>query len=174
MRQGEKVLLGPLLPEDGPTLFRWMNDQVIAASNGCWRPTDGMDFAAWFKAVGKDPSRITFAVRQCGQSGLAGYLSIMAIHPVFHTAEMGITIGLPDDRGHGLGREAVRLGLAYCWSDLALERVALRIFGDNPAARRCYAAAGFQVEGVLRKAVFLNGRRQDVTLMAVLREEWKP
>lgn len=53
---------------------------------------------------------------------------------------------------------------------LALERVTLRIHGDNPAAVRCYVAAGFTVEGVLRRAAFLNGRRVDVTLMGAVRD----
>lgn len=170
MRQGDKVVLGPLLPADGPALFRWMNDPAIAASNGTWRPTDGMDFNAWFQALGKDPARVTFAIRRRGEAALAGYLSIMAIHAVFRSAEMGVTIGAADQRGQGLGRDAMALGLRYCWDDLALERVTLRIFGDNPAALRCYAAAGFAVEGVLRRAAFLNGRRVDVTLMGALRD----
>lgn len=169
VKHGEKVVLGPLLPADGPLLFRWMNDPAIAASNGTWRPTDGMDFGAWFQNVGKDPSRVTFALRPPGQARLVGYLSIMAIHPVFRSAEMGITIGAPEDRGHGMGREAVALGLDYCWNDLALERVGLRIYGDNPAALGCYQAAGFVLEGVQRQAVFLNGRRVDVTLLGALR-----
>lgn len=171
MKQGEKVALGPLLPADGPALFQWMNDPAIAASNGHWRPTDGMDFGNWFQNVGKDASRVTFALRRPGQSKLVGYLSIMVIHPVFRSAEMGITIGPADERGKGLGREAVGLGLRYCWDNLGLERVNLRIYGDNPAAIRCYQAAGFVMEGVQRKAAYLAGRRVDVTLMGALREE---
>lgn len=170
MRQGDKVVLAPLMPADGPALLGWMNDPAIAAANGCWRPTDGMDFTAWFHGVGKDPSRVTFAIRPIGETRLAGYLSIMAIHPVFRSAEMGVTIGDGARRGQGLGRDAMRLGLAYCWESLALERVSLRIFGDNPAAIRCYGAAGFAIEGVMRRAAFLNGRRVDVTLMGAVRD----
>ncbi|MCR6633214.1 MAG: GNAT family N-acetyltransferase [Magnetospirillum sp.] len=169
MRQGDKVMLGPLIQSDGPFLFKWMNDPVITASNGAWRPTDGMDFANWFQAVGKDPGRITFAVRRLGETRPCGYLSIMAIHAVFRSAEMGVTIGAPEERGQGLGRDAMRLGLGYCWDALALERVTLRIYGDNQAAIRCYQGAGFAVEGVLRQAAFLGGRRVDITLMGALK-----
>lgn len=171
MKQGEGVMLGPLLPGDGPLLFQWMNDPAIMASNGHWRPTDGMDFTSWFQNVGKDASRVTFAVRRPGQPRLVGYLSIMSIHAVYRSAEMGITIGAADDRGQGVGRAAIGLGLAYCWDNLALERVTLRVFGDNTAAIRCYQAAGFAVEGVLRKAAFLNGRRVDITMMGAVRSE---
>lgn len=169
MRAGERVTLGPLRPSDGPSLFAWLNDPVIAESNGSWRPTDGMDFTQWFNALGKDPSRVTLAIRPRGEPRLAGYLSVMAIHPVFRSAEMGVTLGHAADRGQGWGREAMRLGMDYCWSGLNLERLTLRIYGDNPAALRCYQGAGFQVEGVLRRAAFLNGRRLDITLMGALR-----
>lgn len=169
MRRGDQVTLGPLMAADGPVLLRWMNDPAIAAANGCWRPTDGMDFAAWFQAVGKDSGRVTLAVRPVGDARLAGYLSIMGIHPVFRAAEMGLTIGERAERGRGWGREAMRLGLDYCWDALNLERVTLRVYGDNPAALRCYAAAGFAVEGVLRSAAYLAGRRVDVTLMGAVR-----
>jgi RimJ/RimL family protein N-acetyltransferase len=82
---------------------------------------------------------------------------------------MGLTIGAAQDRGRGLGREAMRLGLTYCWDGLALERVTLRVYGDNPAAIRCYGHAGFAVEGIMRGAAFLAGRRVDVTIMGALR-----
>jgi len=132
-------------------------------------PVDGMDFTAWFQAIGKDAGRVTFAIRPAGETRLAGYLSIMAIHSVFRSAEMGITLGA-EDRGRGWGREAMGLGLRYCWQALGLERVTLRIYGDNPAAIRCYQGAGFAIEGVLRGAAYLGGQRMDVTLMGTLRE----
>lgn len=172
MLRGDKVALGPLMQGDAQTLYQWMNDPPIMAANGCWRPVDGMDFATWFQAIGKDPARVTLAIRPAGGSRLAGYLSIMAIHPVFRSAEMGITLAA-EDRGQGWGREAMALGLAYGWSALDLERVSLRVYGDNPAAIRCYRAAGFTVEGVMRSAAFLAGRRVDVTLMGALRADFK-
>jgi len=167
---GDKVSLGALIQSDAQPLFSWMNDPAVALSNGCWRPTDGMDFSTWFQAIGKDPSRVTFAIRKKGERALVGYLTIMAIHAVFRSAEMGVTIGPEAERGNGLGRDSMTLGLGYCWDHLNLERVTLRIYGANPAAIRCYQAVGFQVEGIMRRAVYLAGRRLDVTLMGALRE----
>lgn len=169
MWTGKHVILGPLRPSDGPALYAWLNDPAIAESNGTWRPTDGMDFTQWFNALGKDTSRVTFAIRPIEETRLAGYLSILAIHPVFRSAEMGVTIGNPQDRGQGWGRDAMRLGIGYCWNSLGLERIGLKIYGDNPAALHCYQGIGFKVEGVLRRAAYLNGRRLDITVMGMLR-----
>lgn len=168
---GKTVMLGPLVQADAQPMFQWMNDRIIAESNGSWRPTDAMDFTAWFQNIGKDPARVTFAIRTITEPRLIGYLSILAIHPVFRSAELGITIGSAADRGHGMGREAMELAMAYCWESLGLERLSLRIYGDNAAAIRCYLAAGFVVEGVQRQAAYLNGRRVDVTMMGALRRD---
>lgn len=171
MLTGDKVMLGPLVQTDAQALFGWMNDRVIAESNGAWRPTDGMDFTTWFQNVGKDQGKVIFAIRKLGEARPVGYLSILHIHHIFRTAEMGVTIGPAEERGQGMGRDAMRLGMRYCWECLGLERITLRIYGDNPAAIRCYQGAGFVLEGVLRRAAYLNGRRVDVTLMGALRQD---
>lgn len=171
MLTGEKVMLGPLVQTDAQPLFGWMNDRQIAESNGAWRPTDGMDFTTWFQNVGKDQGKVIFAIRKLGEPRLVGYLSILSIHHIFRAAEMGVTIGTPAERGQGMGRDAMALGMRYCWDSLGLERITLRIYGDNPAAIRCYQGAGFVLEGVLRRAAYLNGRRVDVTLMGALRQD---
>jgi RimJ/RimL family protein N-acetyltransferase len=43
------------------------------------------------------------------------------------------------------------------------------VVGDNPRAVRVYDKAGFEVEGVMRRAAYVNGGYQDVTVMAALR-----
>lgn len=169
MLVGEHVILGPLVAADAQAMFAWLNDPAIARSNGEVRPTDGQGFTAWFNAVGKDRSRVYFAIRAKGEQRLLGYLTILDLHPFFRSAELGITIGAPADRGRGLGREAVRLAMGYCWCQLDLQRLTLRIYGDNPAAVRCYEKAGFVVEGVLRCAAYFDGERVDVTVMGALR-----
>lgn len=171
MLSGETVILGPLVSSDAQTVFGWLNDPAIARSNGQMRPTDGMGFTAWFNAIGKDRARVYFAIRTRAEKRLVGYLTILDIHPAFRSAELGITIGAPSDRGQGYGGQAVRLAMDYCWRQLALERLSLRIFGPNQAALACYRKCGFVQEGVLRRAAFFDGEWVDVVLMGALRQE---
>lgn len=74
--------------------------------------------------------------------------------------------------GQGIGRRVVRLVLAYCFDELGLHRVGLRVIAYNERAIRCYRACGFQEEGRLREAVFVDGERYDDILMSVLRSEY--
>lgn len=171
MMVGETIVLGPLVAADGQVLFGWLNDPVIARSNGDWAPTDGMAFSGWFAALGKDRRHVFFAIRARADNRLIGYLSIRDIHPTFRSAELGITIGAPADRGRGFGTHAMRLAVGYCWNQLDLERLTLKVYGANERALRCYAECGFAVEGVMRQAAYFDGKRVDVTVLGLLRAD---
>jgi len=79
----------------------------------------------------------------------------------------------PEKLGQGLGRRAVRLVLAYCFEQLRLHRVGLRVIAYNERAFRCYRACGFQEEGRLREAVLMDGDRYDDILMSILASEYE-
>ncbi|MDB5460777.1 MAG: hypothetical protein JWO72_2518 [Caulobacteraceae bacterium] len=168
---GDKVCLGPFLEGDTPVLFNWCNSLDLVRSNGPYRPMDQIKFNQWFSGIGADPTRVFFAVRRQQDLRLLGYLQIVDIQPASRSAEIGILIGSPDDRGQGFGQEAMQMALAYCWRDLNLDRVALSVVGDNPRAIHVYRKAGFELEGVKRRASYLDGRFHDVTLMAILRPD---
>jgi RimJ/RimL family protein N-acetyltransferase len=55
---------------------------------------------------------------------------------------------------------------------LNLNRIYLRVYADNPRARRSYEKAGFVEEGCLRESVFRHGKYGDLFIMSVLRSEW--
>ncbi|MDA8229877.1 MAG: GNAT family protein [Magnetospirillum sp.] len=169
-----KIFLGPLLAEDAAPMFEWANDVSLAHLNGPYRPISWVDHANAFSQVGKDPSKVVFSIRRTSDRRLVGYLQIVNIHPAFRSADIGILIGDERERGKGYGTEAMRRALAFCWNELNLIRVALLVFGDNPHAVALYRKVGFEHEGTLRQAAYVNGRHVDITLMAALRPEFVP
>ncbi len=171
MIAGKLVSLTGLIPEDHPHLFRWANDVDAARLNGPYRPTDWSSHKDWCENVGRDNSKVVFAIRRTDTSGIIGYLQIVNIHGVNRSADIGLRIGDAKDRGRGFGSEALRLAVEYCWNDLNLQRLALAVFDGNGPALAIYQAAGFTREGVLRRAVYTGGRFVDVIVMAKLREE---
>jgi RimJ/RimL family protein N-acetyltransferase len=56
---------------------------------------------------------------------------------------------------------------------LNLNRIALKVYADNPRAIRTYEKAGFVHEGKMRAAVFKRGKFGDVHMMSILRGEWE-
>jgi RimJ/RimL family protein N-acetyltransferase len=152
---------------DSEILFRWINDPATVRFNAAYRPVDEASHAAWFSSIGEDRSRVLFAIRAAGR--LVGTLQLLHIHPVHRSAELTIRIGAETDRGRGYGTAAVKLALRFCWDDLNLQRVWLQVFSDNARAIGAYRKAGFDIEGIQRRAAFVGGRWRDVMLMAVLR-----
>ncbi len=88
------------------------------------------------------------------------------------TAEFGITIGNPGERGQGYGTEATRLLLDYAFTVLGVHNVWLDTLAYNIAAIRAYEKVGFREIGRRRGARALAGRRYDVVLMDCVIDEF--
>ncbi len=168
MLAGPCISIGPLVPNDFAPMFRWSNDVEAARLNGAYRPVDWVAHKTWCDNVGRDPSRVVFAIRRHNDPALVGYIEIVNINPIHRSAQLGIRIGEEPDRGHGVGREAVRLALHYGWNHLNLNRVYLTTLKHNQRAIRAFTAAGFRREGLLRRAEFIDGKWVDIVLMAAL------
>lgn len=74
--------------------------------------------------------------------------------------------------GQGLrgGRRQNLLG--YLFNECEYPKVELDTWDGNIRAIRCYEKCGFQIEGRLRGAKFIDGQPRDVILMGILREEY--
>jgi RimJ/RimL family protein N-acetyltransferase len=169
MLLANRITIGPLIPEDSGLLFCWANDVAAARLDSAYRPVDMMTHQQWWNGLGKDPTKVVFAIRKTAEPGIIGYVQIAGINAVHRSAELGIRIGAEKDRGHGYGKEALALAVEFCWSHLNLNRLQLVVFKHNHRAVSAYRAAGFKKEGLLRKAAFIDGAWVDVLLMASLR-----
>ena len=166
---GDSVCLGPVLAGDAPLLFNWCNTLALAHANGAYRPMDEARFSGWLTQFATDPARLLFALRDRADLRLMGYLQLTDIQAAARVAELGVLIGDPADQGRGFGQQAVALAAGFCWRELNLQRLTLRVIGDNPRAIAAYAKAGFAVEGVMRRAAYADGAHRDVTIMGLLR-----
>ncbi|WP_288991113.1 GNAT family protein, partial [uncultured Sphingopyxis sp.] len=68
-----------------------------------------------------------------------------------------------------IGFEALELAIDYCWRQLNLRRLTLEVFAHNEAAIRLYARSGFEREGMLKSAQYVEGAWIDIVLMALQR-----
>jgi L-phenylalanine/L-methionine N-acetyltransferase len=81
-----------------------------------------------------------------------------------HVGFLGMGI-VRHHRRHGIGRELLRRTIADA-KDSGLEKIELEVFHDNLAAIRLYEALGFTVEGNKIRSRKIDGKYQDITLMA--------
>ncbi|WP_324617341.1 GNAT family N-acetyltransferase [Microvirga alba] len=170
MLKGENVVLTEIRPDDSETLYRWINDAEAVRLNAPYGPVAYPRHVAWLEALGRDDSRVAFAIRETADGPLVGTIQLIDIHRIHRTAELTIRIGSPEKQGRGLGTEALKLATRFAFDDLNLQRLWLRVFQTNTRAIRAYEKTGLEVEGVMRRAAFVEGRWLDVIVMAVLRE----
>lgn len=85
-----------------------------------------------------------------------------------HAHRGSLAMGLiPEFRGRGLGRRLIEAALEQA-RERDFLRVELSVHADNVAAIALYEKVGFATEGVLRRAVHIDGRFIDTISMAIL------
>lgn len=111
-----------------------------------------------------------FAVRKEGNIiGLAGYDDIVEENSV---ATLFIGIGEKEERGKGYGMEAMKLLLNFGFNELKLYRIQLNVLSFNEKAILLYEKCGFKKEGTYREFVLRDGKRYDLLLYGLLKNEW--
>lgn len=168
MLDGQLISLGPVVPADFQNLFRWADDLEAARLNEPYRPAVWKNQEELWFNVGKDPSRVFFAIRKVGTQPIIGYVQIHGIDAVHRSAMMGLRIGDAGERGKGYGREALELAVQYCWNHLNLSKIGLVVFAVNERAIKLYSEYGFEKEGHLKRGVFIDGKWVDVVLMGLM------
>ena len=83
-----------------------------------------------------------------------------------HRGVFGVGL-LPQFRGRGIGTKLIQSALAAARA-YGLHRVELTVRENNTGAIELYKKAGFEIEGVQRNAVLVDGVYENVICMAVV------
>jgi len=102
---------------------------------------------------------------------LLGFITFFRGLPFEAGCEVGFAVLRREDRGRGIMTEALRMFSAYLFDMKPIPRLQLRASTDNVAARRVAEKAGYQLEGVQRRAAFARGRYHDCAMYSLLRNE---
>ena len=168
---GERVILRPITAEDTPRIVAWRNDPEVLCHFIYRGPFTEAIHQNWLDTKVATGQVVQFIILERASGRPVGSVYFRDVNPEHRSAEYGIFIGEADARGRGFGTETARLFTDFGFQTLGLHRISLRLLSDNVQARRSYEKAGFQIEGVFRDMVLLDGRYRDVLFMAKLREE---
>lgn len=166
---GECVNLRAMMEADSPHYFRWINDKELVQFNAPFKPVSEAQHDQWFASVGNDPRIVVFSIVENKSDILIGSCSLRHIDLLHQHAELQIRIGEMEYHNRGYGTEAVNLLVEHGFYDLNLSRIYLHVFADNERAIRSYEKCGFEWEGTLRNAVFIDGEFKNIHLMAILK-----
>jgi len=87
--------------------------------------------------------------------------------------EVAYNVYEPVRRGRGIATEALGLLIGWLFSTKKIARLQAALLPENSASRKVAERNGFRLEGVMRKAVFIQGKSADIELWSLLREEWE-
>ncbi len=172
---GSQVRLAALTREDLPTMVRWYHDpefmRLYDADPAFPKTLEQLN--QWLEEKRKSTNAFYFAVHRQLDEQMIGLIEIDDILWTHRTGWLGIAIGDRSLWGKGLGTEAMQLAIDYAFNELNLYRVQLTVFEYNPRAIALYQKLGFQHEGTFRQFLLRDGRRYDMLLFGLLRDEWE-
>lgn len=123
----------------------------------------------WIKTMVETGKVVQMIICETGTDKPVGSVYVRDIDRVHNKAEYGIFIGEKDARSKGYGTAAARLMVQYCFEELSLHRLFLRVYAENGRAIRSYEKAGFVKEAHLRDDVYIDGEYKDIVLMGILK-----
>lgn len=102
---------------------------------------------------------------------LCGVIGLVIQKDVYRfSAEIGYWIG-EEFWGKGIGTKAIKLIVDYGFNELSLNRIYSGVFEFNKPSIRILEKCNFEKEGILKKAVFKNGKFWDEHRYAILKSE---
>lgn len=176
MLRGEVAGLRAREERDIPILHAELYDDVatrVRADTRPWRPVPAD--AAYSPYRVKEPAETwaAFSVVHLASGELAGEALLWGIDSHNRSAHVGVSLR-PGFRGRGLGTDTVRVLCGYAFAILGLQRLQAETLADNAAMIAVAARAGFQREGTLRRAAWVNGRFADEVVLGMLSADWHP
>lgn len=154
-------------------LIAYQDDPQLHVRLGDLRPPSGAELgrreerAATERAAG---TQLILTIVEPGSDVCRGQVYVRDVDWDNDRAELGIWL-VPQVRGRGMARPALRLAASWVLANTALERVQVITTSDNQPMIRAALAAGFTDEGVLRGYLRMGGQRTDATVLSLLKDD---
>jgi RimJ/RimL family protein N-acetyltransferase len=163
------VRLRPLRPDDAAAYVgAFADDPDLARNRGLDRVPDEAVFLTWIE-VGEEFAEL--AIADTGDA-LLGSVILHSVDWHNRRGELGYWL-VAGARGRGLATRALQLALRWMFEDLGLERAEIATTPDNAGSLAVAHRLGFSEEGLLRGRDIEEGRRIDVVLYGLLRDDWR-
>ena len=148
--KGEHIFLRALEPEDLDFVYEIENDENIWEISSTQTPYSRFLIKQYLENAHKD----IYEVKQLRlviskyDNATIGLIDIFDFD--FHNkrAGVGILIKSEEDRGNGVGSEALKLLIDYCFNHLNLHQLYCNISEDNEASAKLFKKHGFEEIGL--------------------------
>ena len=156
---GSSIMLREYQAEDISSIRAWVNDESATRylSTRYWPPqtmVDTQEFLSRMLQSSHNACNFVIADRESGR--YIGQMDMFRVDWRLRQGEIGMVIADANERGRGIGTEALLLMERFAFRTLGLERLELEVHMQNAAALRCYEKAGLPLPAPEEKKEFTN------------------
>jgi RimJ/RimL family protein N-acetyltransferase len=178
--EGPDIRFGPIDHEKDPEIeSKWTHDSEFMRMMDT-APARPMSAAIIKKQYEKLEKQIEesrnlyhFMIRAKADDRLIGTAAVQRIEWANGNAFLRLGIGAAEDRGKGYGTQALRMLLRFAFAELNLFRVSAMVPEYNETAIALLEKFGLMQEVCRRKALERDGRRWDLYVFGLLKDEWQ-
>ena len=178
--ESQDVRLGPIDHEKDPAIeSKWTHDSEFMRlmETHPARPMSTAMLKKQYekleKQVDEDKNLYHFMIRARSDDRLIGKAVVQWIEWTNGNAFLRLGIGAAEDRRKGYGAQALRMLLRFVFAELNLFRVTAAVPEYNEGAIALLNKFGFVQEVCRRSALERDGRRWDLYVYGLLRDEWQ-
>lgn len=161
--------------EDASLIYEWTNnDELKTLSIGLNRRICKEEAIDWVKSrMRHNPYQVWWAICAVDSNKMIGYMSLTDIHYINSSANFsGIIIGDREYSDSFAWIESYLFIYEYVFERLNLNRLYGEAIVEHVATQSIRRTMFSQVEGVMRQAVFKNGKYYDVSIASILKSEY--
>jgi RimJ/RimL family protein N-acetyltransferase len=163
-------------PEDAELIYNWMNDDELKKlSVGLNKRMSREECQQWVNNR-KESSQFHYywAICSVKDNRMIGYAFITNIHYINRAAEFGgIVIGDSEYHNGLAWIESYLFVLDFVFDRLNMNRFSDTAITEHLSSNKIADVFYFQKEGVMREAVYKNGRYYDLSLMSILNKDYQ-
>jgi RimJ/RimL family protein N-acetyltransferase len=170
----DAIRLEPLIQAHGAEMLALANDPEFVRFTRVPAGADEGFVERWigrYESGWEDGSRAGFAILDADGRAFLGFAAVVALELDALQCEIGYGV-VPRARGRGIAGRSLDLLTRWCFDELALERLELKIDPANAGSLKVAERSGYRPEGVLRNVHLKDGVRSDVAVWSRLRSDW--
>ncbi|WP_353778520.1 GNAT family N-acetyltransferase [Winogradskyella sp. 3972H.M.0a.05] len=168
--KGEHIYLRALEPEDLEFVHEIENDESIWELSNTQTPYSKYLIKQYLEQAHKDiyeAKQLRLVVSNY-KNDVLGLIDIFDFDFKNSKAGIGILIKEEKDRNKGIGTEALKLLVNYCFTHLKLHQLYCNIAEDNKASLNLFESQGFQRIGLKKDWNFNSGSFEDEYLLQLI------
>lgn len=171
---GSYAYLRSVILKDAPIIRKWHNDpELMRMARVGEKRTTLRQEREDIKIARRSSNQAYHLILTKLDNTPIGFLRFNFIDKSSGNVWFRMMIGEKKSQGKGYAREALQCYLKWMFDKLRIHRVTLECYSTNLRGIKFFKKIGFQKEGVLREAVFINGKYHDIISFGMLRKDFK-